>query len=36
MNYFAVFAGTKPRSEPAVAATLRLPGFAELAFVDFV
>lgn len=34
INY--VFAGRKPRSEPAVVVRLELPDFAELAFDDFV
>ena len=36
LTHFAVFAARKPRSGPAIVARLGLPGFAELAFVDFV
>ena len=36
INYFTVFAATKPRSESAVAARLELSDFPELAFIDFV
>ena len=36
MNYFTVFAATKPRFEPAVVIRPELSDFAEFAFVDFV
>ena len=36
IKYCTVFAATKSRSQPAVVGTLGLPGFAELAFIDFV
>ena len=36
INYFTVFAATKPKSEPAVVERLGLSDFAELAFADFV
>ena len=36
LKYTTVFSTAKPRSEPAVAARLGLPDFAELGFVNFV